>query len=104
MSHSIHHMCLSVRGVLRREKKYHRQCLKWIFDDDGKPFRSVDALLDALMNELAKGHEVIPMGAECEGFDYSGKGCPGHPAETTGEFSPVTAREASGAADGGGPA
>ncbi len=73
-----HHMCLSVRGVLRRERKYHRQCLKWILADDGRPFRSVDELLEALMNELANGHEVIPMGAACDGFDYGGKGCPGH--------------------------
>ena len=76
---STHHMCLSVRGVLRRDKRYLRQCLKWLFDGDGKPYPSVDHLRDALLNEIAKGHEVIPCGEECEGFDYGGKGCPGHP-------------------------
>jgi hypothetical protein len=32
------------------------------------------------MNHLAKGHEVIPFGDPCEGFDYT-KGCPGHKEE-----------------------
>jgi hypothetical protein len=29
------------------------------------------------MDELVRGHDVIPMGEPCEGFDYK-KGCPGH--------------------------
>jgi hypothetical protein len=31
-----------------------------------------------LLSELAAGKEVIPIDGPCEGFDYSGKGCPGH--------------------------
>jgi hypothetical protein len=29
------------------------------------------------MDELVRGHEVIPCGEPCKGFDYK-KGCPGH--------------------------
>lgn len=77
-----HHMCLSVRGTIARgfrDKRYFRDCLKWITRDDGSRYRNTDELLDALLDLIAKGHEVIPMTREvCEGFDYSGKGCPGH--------------------------
>ena len=76
------HMCLSVRGVIYRgfrDKRYFRGCLKWLTRDDGTPYRNVDELLNALLDLIDKGHEVIPMTREpCEGFDYSGKGCPGH--------------------------
>lgn len=34
---------------------------------------------DALCDELAKGHEVIPCGS-CDSWDYV-TGCPGHPVE-----------------------
>lgn len=75
----ITHMCMSVRGVLRREKSYLRKALTWLLKDDGQPFASVADLREALLDELAKGHEVIPMTREpCEGFDYSGGGCRGH--------------------------
>jgi hypothetical protein len=41
-----------------------------------------DEVKAALLDELAKGHEVIPFNAgPCEGFDFAGKGCPGHPKE-----------------------
>lgn len=76
------HINLSVRGVLHRafrDKRYFRQCLKWITRDDGSQYRDTGELLDALLDELAKGHEVLPMTKQpCDGFDYSGGGCPGH--------------------------
>jgi len=70
-----YHMSLNVRGAL----------VNWSDDDlatllqhdDGSPMTAREAKL-ALLDELAKGHEVIPMSEACEGFDYSGRGCPGH--------------------------
>ena len=32
--------------------------------------------------ELAKGHEVVPIGSACEGFSYT-HGCPGHEVADT---------------------
>lgn len=76
------HMSLSVRGVISRgmrDRRYFRGCLKWVTRDDGSRYRNVDELLDALLDEIARGHEVLPMSKQpCPGFDYSGKGCPGH--------------------------
>lgn len=82
------HMCLCTRGAIRnlqasRSKKTAYQ------HDDGRPMNK-DEAMNALMDELAKGHESIPMSKKCgnpcqnsplcKGFDY-GKdgGCPGHP-------------------------
>ena len=68
------HMCLSVRGALKNMNKHQ---LAGMFDhDDGRPMTAAEAQ-DALMDELAKGHEVIPFGKPCEGFSYI-DGCPGH--------------------------
>jgi hypothetical protein len=67
------HVCQSVRGALRQP--LHE--LDWFQHDDGRPMTPSEAF-DALCDELVKGHEVIPLGSPCEGFDYV-KGCPGHP-------------------------
>ena len=69
------HMSLSVRGAL---KNMTRKQLAGLFTHDDGRRMSADEAKDALMEELAKGHEVIPFGPACEGFDYSGGGCPGH--------------------------
>jgi len=50
--------------------------MKYTTKSDGTKFASVEEFKNSLYDELAKGHEVIPMG-ECEGFDYK-TGCPGH--------------------------
>lgn len=76
MSRTIH-CCLSVRGALRWNKRKLRQALKWIRKDDGSPYRDADELRDAFFDELAQGHEVIPMAKDCPGFDFK-TGCPGH--------------------------
>jgi len=75
MSKTIH-LCVSVRGMLNWNKAEMKRGLKWITKKDGSRYVSVDELRNALMNELAQGHEVLPTG-ECEGFDYK-TGCPGH--------------------------
>lgn len=69
------HMCLSVRGAL---KNMTRRELGGMFEHDDGRKMTADEAKDALMDELSKGHEVIPFGKACEGFDYSGGGCPGH--------------------------
>lgn len=64
------HICQSVRGALRNRS----------FDsfqhDDGRPM-SRDEAFEALCDQLAQGHEVIPIGA-CNNFDFK-KGCLRHP-------------------------
>ncbi len=70
------HMCLSVRGALRWGKREFRKALSWM-TQDGRRFESIEHLREALMDELAKGHEVLPVGEICEGFDWK-TGCPGH--------------------------
>lgn len=74
MSRTVQHMCQSVRGALLNWKPRDYCNIR---DADGRPMtpREVKA---ALLDHLAKGHEVIPFGEPCEGFDYSGGGCPGH--------------------------
>ena len=75
MSTKTVHMSLSVRGAL---KNMTRKELAGMFTHDDGRRMTADEARDALMDELAKGHEVIPFGPSCEGFDYSGGGCPGH--------------------------
>jgi hypothetical protein len=74
----IMHMCLSVRGALNWPLREQKQALKWCKREGGAPFRDVQELRSALMDELAQGHEVIPMTA-CDNFDFK-TGCRGHAA------------------------
>ena len=77
---SKHHMCVSVRGVLRwPDRKLVSDWSGCITDDTGKSPRTAYEIREFWMDHLSKGHEVIPLGEPCEGFDYGGKGCPGHP-------------------------
>ena len=81
-------MCLSVRGGLR-ELNASRKKDSYYTDDNGKELTRLEAI-DALQDELAKGHETIRMGNDCanpcknadkgcKGFDYGkGGGCPGY--------------------------
>jgi hypothetical protein len=69
------HLCLSVRGALMNWESY--QWVGVVRDDSGRVL-SPREFKEALLDELANGHEVIPYGTACEGFDYSGGGCPGH--------------------------
>jgi len=56
-----------------------QQATKWITRDDGTTY-TANELKAAFLDELAEGHEVLPIGSPCEGFDYK-SGCPGHPVE-----------------------
>lgn len=84
-------MCMSVRGGIRMLQQKRRNAKTYMTGSDGRPL-SRDEAINALMDELAQGHEVIPMGdhcknpcpyASCPGFDYGAHGgCGGH---VTGE-------------------
>lgn len=74
MSTTMVHMCQNVRGALRNIK----QARHMVFHDNGRKCTLVEAR-DFFLDELSKGHEVIPI-AECNNFDYK-KGCQGHPVK-----------------------
>lgn len=78
MSRTIH-MCLSVRGALNWDRRRLKNATKWITRSDGTRY-TPDQLRSALMDELAAGNEVIPMGA-CDDFDPK-TGCRGHEEST----------------------
>lgn len=70
-----YHTALNVRGVLRN---WDDEIMAGVFThDDGLPMSTREAK-EFLIDELAKGHNVIPCGPACDGFMYSGEGCPGH--------------------------
>lgn len=71
------HMCMNVRGALMNFKA---RDYKGFTHDNGRRMTPREAKA-ALLDELAKGHKVIPFGPPCEGFDYTGGGCPGHVIE-----------------------
>ena len=82
------YMHLDVRGALNNLQR--SRAKKSAFtDDQGRPITRLEAI-DGLMDELAKGHECMPMSKRCGkpcknsplciGFDYGKNGgCPGHP-------------------------
>ena len=75
------HMCVSVRGMLQWGALETKRNLRNITKTDGTRYSGVAEFRNELMNELAAGHEFIPLdGDPCEGFDYK-KGCPGHEQE-----------------------
>lgn len=67
------HLGMDVRGALLN---WDEKQMKGIFSrDDGTLMSSVEAKL-ALMDEIAKGHRIIPC-APCDNWDYE-RGCQGH--------------------------
>lgn len=71
------HMCISVRGMLNWDLRETKRNLKSMTKNDGTRFASVEEFRHAMMDELSQGHQVLPLGPACEGFDYK-TGCPGH--------------------------
>jgi len=82
-------ICLNVAGFIKNSK--YPDDYKGMFENNGKDL-SPDEARAFLVDELAKGHKVIPFSSECgnpckhadkgcTGFDYSGSGCPGRFAE-----------------------
>ena len=72
------HMCVDVRGIIRRLSASRAKMAPGITDGHGRPVTRLHAI-ELFMDELAKGHKVVPMGEPCEGFSYE-TGCPGHAA------------------------
>lgn len=82
------HLYLDVRGALKNMTKREKRGM--FRHDDGRTM-TADEVDNGLMDELVKGHEVIPLNrhcgspcayASCAGFDYSAEGgCPGHPTD-----------------------
>lgn len=71
-----YHLCHSVRGPLRNwTKRDWKKATGYITKDDGQKF-TPDELKSLFLDELSKGHEVIPT-CECDNFDYK-TGCMGH--------------------------
>jgi hypothetical protein len=73
---TIHHIVVSVRGLLHKPDCELKRDLKSITKDDGTRFRDVREFREALMNELAQGHEVLKTGP-CDNHDWK-DGCKGH--------------------------
>ena len=69
------HMCLSVRGALSWSKAEMKRMAPSMIVN-GKQLKTADEVREALLDELAKGHEVLPL-CDCDNFDYK-KGCLGH--------------------------
>lgn len=87
------HMCLCVRGAIKNLQES-RAKRSGFTGDNGQQLTRLEAI-DALMDELAKGRETIPMhkgcgnpcknSPKCNGFDYGDMGgCPGYPVEEGG--------------------
>jgi hypothetical protein len=75
MTHQFH-LCLSIRGALSWPlRDFQRKIVPMLQHDDGRPMTEHEAR-NALFDELAQGHEVLPIG-QCDNFDYT-KGCQGH--------------------------
>jgi hypothetical protein len=72
---SIMHCGLSIEGALRNPKNWVNNIIV-----DGKCLRTVKEVKRFFEEELAMGHEMLPLSGECEGFDYV-TGCPGHTRE-----------------------
>lgn len=83
------HLSLSVRGAIRDHSARKPGAKSYMNDDNGNPLTNREAV-SGLMDELAKGHELLPMGDKCgapcghadkgcAGFNYgAGGGCPGY--------------------------
>lgn len=72
------HMCMDVQGALNN-MKYPDHYFGVFLNDDGSHMHPAKAR-QYLYDQLAMGHKVIPC-SPCDNFDYSGKGCLGHPVE-----------------------
>ena len=76
MSTTIHHMCIDCAGALKNMKFPDHYWGTFQYDD-GTEMHPVTAR-KFLQDSLSAGKKVIPC-APCDNFDYSGRGCLGHP-------------------------
>ena len=71
---TIFHMKRSILGCLRDNRV---GTIDFLEDENGNPLSDEEARIE-LTKLLNKGHKVMPVGDDCEGFDVFGGGCPGH--------------------------
>lgn len=83
------HLCMGVRGGIQRHSRLPPEGTSYAKDRSGRVMTNAEFVV-VLMDELAKGHEVIPMSEGCgnpcsrshlgcSGFNYAaGGGCPGY--------------------------
>ncbi len=70
------HLSQSIRGPLTNWTPLDwKNATKWIHKEDGSNYEPFE-LKQAFLDELAKGHEVVPIG-KCDNFDFK-EGCKGH--------------------------
>lgn len=69
------HLSLSVRGALNWSKAEMKRMAPSI-TVDGKQLRTAEDVKNFPLDELSKGHEVLPFG-DCDNFDWK-TGCRGH--------------------------
>lgn len=72
------HCCIDIRGMLWWPKRRLRGLM---VDDAGKRLTPEQAR-EYLLDQIALGRRVLPLGGECEGFSYE-TGCPGHQEPST---------------------
>lgn len=88
------YLFLAVRGAIEELSRSRAKGSHYT-DSNGQQMTRKEAL-SSLMDELAKGHECIPLSGgcgnpcrnseKCPGFNYgAGGGCPGHPIEKGSE-------------------
>lgn len=70
------HSCMNVKGYLMNTPDAEMRGVAT--NEDGKPM-SAREFKSWLLDELLKGHKVIPLG-KCDNFDYQ-TGCRGHENE-----------------------
>lgn len=73
-----YHLCISVRGMLHWSTRDTERQLRFFTKDNGTKFSGPVEFRDYLMDELAKGHEVLST-VQCDNFDFK-TGCQGHKA------------------------
>lgn len=74
------HMSLSTRGALKWNKRQQRALAKCLVVD-GVHLKTPERLREFLLDCLADGNEVLPVG-ECDDFDPK-RGCRGHEQEVS---------------------
>lgn len=78
-----YHLCQSITGPLMNwNKSDWKKATKYITRNDGSHY-TPDELKRAFLDELAKGHEVVPI-CECDNFDWK-LGCQGHAPKSPNE-------------------
>jgi hypothetical protein len=78
-----YHLSQSIRGPLTNwDNNDWANATQWITKNDGGKYTVLE-LKQQFLDELAKGHEVVPIG-ECDNFDWK-KGCLGHEVKSPNE-------------------